>query len=190
MIIGIVLCGRMAFAAGNPPDGIAEEPSYRFPVHIELGGHYTQLNLSGEEDAETGAFGLSTGVLYNVWNRLYIDSIFAWQDHTWLGEDQTRLTLAAGIAWRFDTLPVYPEARVLLGTEMLNDAAGWSADGVLVLGLGLFAGLPRGFSAGIAMSTNLTFDDLGNDPGVFLSLFTTTSRYRSFSLVLRWQPTF
>lgn|GEM_PF-4742406 len=189
-ILAGMLYGQAAWAATTDASDAAEEDVYQLPVHFELGGHYTQLNLSGEEDADTGAFGASAGVLYNVWDRLYIDSLFTWAGHTWQSEDQTRLTLATGVAWRFDSLPVYPEARLLLGAELLNDDAGWDIDGVVVLGLGVFAGLPQGFSLGLTMSTNLTFEDLKEDPGVFLSLFTTTSRYRSFALVLRWQPTF
>lgn len=165
---------------------------------IEGALHWGMLHPNGNAGKKHSDVGANFGLYYMVYPRLYLDFSLYYQrngkdlpgdeEGTFREINQNRVTPALGIAFRFDELPIYPEGKVLLGLEAIDSEGSWNIDGSLIMSFGLVFRVGGGVSLGINVNQHLSLSELADDPGVFLELFKSSARYRTFGLVIRWEP--
>ena len=189
----LFLAATMTLLWANTPARATEEltgepepgPS---PLTLELALHYAQVNLTGASGDTDSGVGSSFMAGWRVYDRLYLVASvqFAYNDPA--DVERYRISPAAGLAYRLDFLPVYPELSLMAGGEFTRRAGAWDIDSSLVISLGLFVEVGAGFSLGMSVGQHLLFSDIRDDPGVFLSLFKSTARMRTIAFALRFDP--
>ncbi len=184
VLLGWVVVSFAVCAKASKGDDSELIESSVYDSAILLGAQYSMgmfyVPADDESNVEPGA---SIDLLVHIYELAYAAFAIQYNSSPF---DSHVFSIAGGAEYRFDLLPVYFELKLLLGAEF-EYSSGFNVQGVLLPSLGFWGRVSDSMELGGEFVQHLSFDEVANDPGVFMGLFSRKARYRSFTFGLRWR---